>query len=214
MRRTLALAGAAVLTVGLGTLAGPASADTGIALQETDALINEVAADLDPMAQDYDGSFVEFIDHRTNPQGDIELDGWTLSVCGSTSGSGLTTVVEFGPDHFVPEDGKFLVGDLTFDNDIDSPSPDAIVPGLNNLERAGGGVQLMDTSSSVDNVEWGDSHADCVNFADARDPSGDPVSPTGSESINRDIANDKWGAFPCHPHSCCESVVDATGAAW
>lgn len=181
MRRTLALAGAAILTVGLSGLAGPASADSGIA-QVPDIHLAEVAAELDNSSpdHDYDGGFIEIFNN--NPSGTTQsLNGWSVEVCNSTSGR--VTVVEFGLGDSIAGQGTLLIADRAFVGP--GVSPDRHFDPAMELEQSASGAALVNVSSTpVDTVRWG-MPGGCTSFVDAGD------TPNDDRSLNRQ-PDDTW----------------------
>jgi hypothetical protein len=173
MRRTLALAGAAVLAVGVSALPAPAAADP----ISPDVVINEIAAELDPLSSlhNYAGSFVELVN---DSGGLVELEGYTLEACDATSGP--FTLAVFDSDDEVLDGETFIIANDAFANASGSPGRDAAFESGADLSQSGGGVRLVDTFTSVeDNVEWAGSPSGCQGFFDPG------VNPDDDKSIHR-----------------------------
>jgi hypothetical protein len=170
MRRTLALAGAAVLAVGVSALPAPAAADP----LAPDVVINEVAADLDPDSalHNYASDYIQL----KNPTGSaITLEDYTLKACDATSGP--TTVVTFLSTDVIPANGLFLIANSDFADTFGTVNK-LFASGVN-LVQNGGGVELEDTiADAEDNVQWGSPAIGCQPFFDPG------VDPDDDMSIN------------------------------
>jgi hypothetical protein len=173
MRRTLALAGAAVLAAGVSALPAPASANPSV----TDVIINEVGAALDA---NVDGGFVEL---RNTTGAPYSLDNHVLQACDA---SGIETVIEFDSTDEISAHGFFLVGDPNYNPGLGEPSADKTFSEAITLAQSGGGVQLVNGSSPEDDVKWGQAPQDCSSF----DPAG--VVPDDDESLNNQQPADTW----------------------
>lgn len=185
MRRTLALAGIAVL--GVTGLAGPASADPGAGVTDHGGIfINEFSVDLVDAgtSNDIDGTFLELINH--NPTATSIAD-FEVSGCDATNAREVIAQVPAGVmldpnETYLIADDTYASGggdapNLGFDND----APD--------LVQADGGLLLTNSPSGTpqDDVKWGDPQdLDCASFVDAN------VLPTDDESVNRSFVNDTW----------------------
>jgi hypothetical protein len=174
MRRTLALAGAAVLVVGVSALPTPASADPLL----PDVVINEIAAELNPSSSlhDFEGGFIELINNSSSL---VELEGYLLQACDSDGN--LTQVVSFGLDHEIAANGgTFVIADPSFDGSLEFVTPNLSFSTTGILLQEGGGVLLEETSTDeVDTVQWGSPPNDCQGFNDVG------VDPDDDKSINR-----------------------------
>jgi hypothetical protein len=165
MRRTLALAGAAVLAIGVNALPAPAAADPIV----SDVFINEVAAELDTSI---DGGFIEI---KNNTDELVLLDDYLLNACSAT---GFDTVVEFDASDEIPAHGHFLIGDPTYNPGLSGPTAKPFDVSLT-LAQSAGGVQLTNGSTPVDDVKWGTPPQDCSGF----DSAG--LAPDDDESLTR-----------------------------
>jgi hypothetical protein len=173
MRRTLALAGAAVLAVGVSALPAPAAAGP----ISPDVVINEIAAELDPLSSlhNYAGSFVELVN---DSGGLVELEGYTLEACDATSGP--YTLAVFDSEDEVLDGETFIIANDAFATALGSPGRDAEFVSGADLSQSGGGVQLVETSTSAeDTVQWSSPPSGCQGFDDVG------VDPDDNESINR-----------------------------
>jgi hypothetical protein len=173
IRRALALAGAAVLAVGVSTLstAGPASADPVVL---GDVEINEIAAELDSAGpnSDIDGGFVEL---RNTTGGSLDVSGLKLMACNTTASFSVT----IPNSTTIPAGGKYLVGDPTYST-VTGATED--ISFSSTLAQTDGGAILYDVdgTSVLDDIQWGsDPHIACDGLTDAG------VTPDDQQSINR-----------------------------
>jgi hypothetical protein len=171
IRRALALAGAAVVAVGVSTLStpGPASADPVVV---GDLVIQEVAAELVDAGSDndIDGGFAQLV-NTTN--GSIDASGLTLTACNTTASFSVTIPASTT----IPAGGSYLVGDPAYNPGLFGPTPDRTFGSA--LEQIAGGVILKDGSTPLDDIQWGDPHIDCSGLTEAG------VTPDNQRSINR-----------------------------
>lgn len=191
MRRTLALAGAAILAAGLGGLAsGSASADHGVT---HDVEASEVAVDLDTTFQEdvLEGTVVEL--HNNDKVSSKSLDRYKVRGC---TASDSFQIIAFGPGHVIAADDQFLIADPS---NYSGPAEAFFAnPARGLLNQDDGGVMLEDTITGlvVNGVQWGMPHADCASL----DPADGGASPTDTHSLNYDTSIDVWCAAPANPH--------------
>lgn len=193
MRRTLALAGAAILAAGLGGLAsgGSASADHGVA-HNVEA--SEVAVDLDT---DFQGSGLEgtFVELQNNTGSSQPLDGY--EVWGCTASTDFQ-IIAFGPSHDIDPDDQFLIADPSNYSGPRSAEASFANPARGLLNQDDGGIRLIDPVGTVNGVKWGMPSQDtaCAGLPTAKDG----ASPTDTHSLNYDTSIDVWCAAPANPH--------------
>jgi hypothetical protein len=174
MRRTLALAGAAVLAVGVSALPAPASADPIVG----DVVVSEVAANLVNAGanSDIDGDFVELFNDSANS---INIGGWDVFGCNPTSGD--FKIATIPTSTILPAGEKYVIADPDY-ADSGAPELNRLFDEGADLVQSAGGVLLQTNSAVVkDDVKWGtlSSGLDCAAFT------ASPVSPDSDESINR-----------------------------
>lgn len=190
MRRTLALAGAAVLTIGIIGLAGPAAADSDAGIASHGVVINQVGADLVDAGSggNIQGSFVQIINHTGSS---VELDDFTLSGCDATSG--LVTFATIPVNTTLPNGETYLIADEAYHSGGGPLRDQQFAIGAD-LDQSASALRLVDSASSIqDAVKWGMvPDSTCASFPEALDPSGNPVSPNDTQSLNRDFSIDRW----------------------
>jgi hypothetical protein len=153
MRRTLALAGAAVLAVGVSALPAPAAADPIV----SDVFINEVGAELSKLAVGVEGGFVEL---KNTTGSSFSLDAYQLLSCNPNGNPEVA--VDFDNNDSIPAGGTFLIADPMFDS-IFSPTPDQLFDSeIDALLQSEGGVALVNGETVKDSVEWGSPPSTCT----------------------------------------------------
>jgi hypothetical protein len=188
MRRTLALAGAAVLAIGISALPAPATADPIVG----DVVVSEVAANLVDAGpnSNIDGDFVELFNDSSDP---VDVGGWAVLGCNPTSGDFEITTIPTGTT--IPAGAKYLIADIQYGLG-GGPTANRTFDSGADLVQSAGGVLLQDSSAAVkDDVKYGNpsSQLDCSAFT------ASPVSPDNDESINRHPSSGWSSAFKGTP---------------
>lgn len=203
IRRALALAGAAALTVGAVGLPGPAAADeAGVTQTLPDAAISEIGIqmDTDVNGQQISGTFIEVKNLTSDP---VSLENYTVEAC--TASSGLTDIPEpFDSTDEIPagETDRFLLANDVYNAVFGLPARDQEFDSAVNgfLEQDHGGLLLTDADTGLfHRVEWGMAHPDCQGFEPAS------VVPTGDKSLN--WSDSEWKLAEPSPENASGDTV-------